>query len=294
VDEPLSPPDPRLAIGERVRAARESRGVSLRRLAAQLGVSPATLSAVETGQTGLSAVRLARVAELLDVPVGQLLVRAPQAPAEALSPATGRLDPDWREFGPLVLEPSLAGALAAFLELGYAGATMRDIGRRAGLSVPGLYHHHASKQDLLVALLDLTMDDLLARSRAARAEGRDPVERFTLLVECLALFHTHRRDLGFIGASEMRSLEPAARARVAAARTEQQRMVDDEVVRGCGDGVFATRRPREAARAVVTMCTALPQWFSLDGPASPEQVAAEYVEFALDVVRHRPRGVQAH
>lgn len=284
MDEPLSPPDPRLAIGERVRAARESRGVSLRRLAAQLGVSPATLSAVETGQTGLSAVRLARVAELLDVPVGQLLVRAPQAPAEALSPATGRLDPDWREFGPLVLEPSLAGALAAFLELGYAGATMRDIGRRAGLSVPGLYHHHASKQELLVALLDLGISDLLERSTAARAEGRDPVERFTVLVECLVLFHTHRREFGVLGASEMRSLLPAARARLTAARRAQQDLVDAEVVQGAADGRFRTEAPQQAARAVVTMCTALSQWWRPGGAASPERVATNYVVFALDVV----------
>ena len=39
----------RRTIGERLRGARESRGVSLRTLAAQLDVSPATLSAVETG-----------------------------------------------------------------------------------------------------------------------------------------------------------------------------------------------------------------------------------------------------
>lgn len=273
----------RRTIGERLRGARESRGMSLRTLAARLEVSPATLSAVETGRTGLTAVRLTRVAELLDVPVEQLLVRtAPLSPTRVPPPGSG-----WRAFGPLVLEPSLAGALAAFVERGYAGATMRDIGIRAGLSVPGLYHHHASKQELLVALLDLTMTDLLARSTAARGEGRDAVERFTLLVECLALFHTHRRELAFIGASEMRSLEPAARQRVAAARTEQQRMVDAEVAAGCRSGAFATPLPKEAARAVVTLCTALPQWFSLDGPATPEQVAGQYVVFALDIVRGR-------
>jgi AcrR family transcriptional regulator len=165
---------------------------------------------------------------------------------------------------------------------------MRAIGERAGLSVPGLYHHHASKQQMLVALLELAMTDLLTRSRAARAEGHDPVERFELLVECLALFHTHRRDLGFIGASEMRSLDPDARARIARQRTEQQRMVDAEVLRGTRDGSFATPRPREAARAVVTLCTGLSQWFSPAGRATPEQVAAEYVQFGLDLVRHRP------
>lgn len=277
--------DPRVELGRRLRAVRQERGVGLRRLAAQLGVSPATLSAVEHGRTGLSAVRLGQIASLLDVPLERLLVRPPPAPA-----ALARVPSSWRDYPPLALEPPLAGALAAFLELGYSGASMRDIGRRAGLSVPGLYHHYPSKQDLLVALLDLTMTDLLTRSRAARAEGGDPVSRFRLLVECLALFHTHRRELGFIGASEMRSLEDPARQRVTAARREQQSMVDEEVLAACSAGSFGTDRPHEASRAVVTMCTALPQWFSPTGPATPEQIAELYVGFALDLVRSAGKG----
>lgn len=286
----VSPPAADVLLAGRVRAARQARGLSLRTLAGQLGVSAATLSEVERGRTGLSAVRLALIAELLDVGVEQLLVRRP---APRLEPAQGRANEagaGWRSYPPLQLEPPLAGALAAFLELGYCGASMRDIGRRAGLSVPGLYHHHPSKQDLLVALLDLTMNDLLARSRAARAQGDGPVERFRLLVECLALFQTHRRELAFIGASEMRSVEPAARARVAVARRDHQRMVDEEVLAGCWAGRFGTDRPAEAARAVVTMCTALPQWFSPDGPATAEQVAKQYVDFALGVVVVRHDG----
>jgi AcrR family transcriptional regulator len=191
----------------------------------------------------------------------------------------------WRAFPPLELTAPLAGALQAFVELGYHGATIRDIARRSGLSVPGVYHHWPSKQHLLVALLDLTLDDLLSRARAARAEGDGPIERFSLLIECLALFHTHRRQLGFIGASEMRSLEEPARSRITAARVEQQRMVDDEVQEGARRGVMRTRMPHEAARAVVTMCTALPQWWSPAGPFSAEATARQYVEFALDLVQ---------
>ena len=275
--EPAPGPDARL--GGRVRQARTARGIGLRDLAARLQVSPGTLSAVEHGRTGLSAVRLARIAALLEVPVGQLLV--PDEPARADPRTAGRT---WRDYPPLVLDPPLAGALAAFLELGYAGASMREIGRHAGLSVPGIYHHYPSKHDLLVALLELAMQDLLARSRAARDEGDGPVSRLRLLVECLALFHTHRRDLGFLGASEMRSLQPAARDRIVAARREQQQMVDEQVAEGCRAGLFGTDWPAEAGRVVVTMCTALPQWFSPAGPTTAEQVAAQYVEFALRVV----------
>ena len=45
------------------------------------------------------------------------------------------------------------------------------------------------------------------RSLAALDEGGDDVvRRLDLLVECLVLFHAHRRDLAFIAVSEIRSL----------------------------------------------------------------------------------------
>jgi len=52
------------------------------------------------------------------------------------------------------------------------------------------------------------MTDLHWRLQRAREDGNDPVERVALVVEALAVFHTRRSDLSFIGASEMRSLEP--------------------------------------------------------------------------------------
>jgi AcrR family transcriptional regulator len=185
------------------------------------------------------------------------------------------------------LGPVLAAALEAFVELGYHGAAIRDIARRSGLSVPGLYHHYESKQAVLTEILDLTMDDLLWRSRAARREGgTDCVIRFALLIECLTLYHTYRRDLAFIGASEMRSLTAGNRERIAGLRHEQQRMVDAEVDQAIAERRFATPHPHEASRAVVTMCTAIPQWYRPKGPLTPEQIADRYVEFALRLMGH--------
>lgn len=284
----------RVELGQRVRELRTARGLTLREVADRLQVSAATISAIENGKTGVSAQRVARLAEELGVPV-QRMFGAPDAeasplravrPAEAASgPESGSSSADWRTFPPLRMDQALRGALSAFLEFGYHGATMRAIAARANISVAGLYHYYASKHEMLVALLDLTMKDLLVRSTAARDQGRDPVERFALLVECLALYHTHRRELGFVGASEMRSLSPEARSSVAAARREMQSLVDHEVDQAVRGGDFRTPRPKEAARAVVTMCTALPQWFRASGPATAEQVAAQYVDFALDLVR---------
>jgi AcrR family transcriptional regulator/DNA-binding XRE family transcriptional regulator len=289
-----SPASP-LEFGRRVRELRSARALTLRALAARLEVSPATMSAIENGKTGVSAQRVARLAEELGVPVqrmfGHAVMEMPSTrdARTSDSPAGAGTRPsptDWRSFRPLELDQALRGALSAFLEYGYHGAPMRTIAERAGISVAGLYHYYPSKHDMLVALLDLTMTDLLERSTAARDEGCNPVERFRLLVECLALYHTHRRELGFVGASEMRSLSADARQRVAAARREVQRMIDDEVEHAVRRGDFRTPRPKEAARAVVTLCTALPQWFRFPGPSTAEEVAAQYVDFALDLVRY--------
>lgn len=266
------------ALGGRLREARRAAGLSLRALAAAVGVSPATWSAVENGRAAPGASRLGAAASVLGVSLDALT-------APGTAPAGPTPAPDWRRFGPLDLPPALRGALAAFVELGYHGASIRDVAARAGLSVPGVYHHHPSKQHLLVALVDLTLDELTDRVGRARAEGDGPVERVSNLVECLALFHTHRRDLGFLGATEMRSLAEPDRTRIVVLRRSVQRTVDEEVVEGCRRGLFATPTPAEAARAVVTLCTALPQWWSPAGPDGPEVIARTYVDLALDLLR---------
>lgn len=264
----------REALGVRLRAARREAGLTLRDVARELGVSTGTWSAVENGLTRITDERLTAAAGLFEADPAALGTSATQA------------HPHWREFPSLKLAPPLVGALDAFVELGYHGASIRDVAQRAGLSVAGVYHHQPSKQHLLVELLDLTMEDLLHRCRTARAEGDGPVERFIKLVECLALYHTHRRELGFLGASEMRSVEQPHRDRIAATRRTVQHMVDDEALEGSRRGLMGTPLPREAARAVVTMCTALPQWWSPGGGrSSPEVVARQYVDFGLDLVR---------
>jgi hypothetical protein len=33
------------------------------------------------------------------------------------------------------------------------------------------------------------------------------------------------------------------------------------------------------------MCTSLPQWYKADGPRTPEEIAAEYVDFSLSLMK---------
>ena len=70
------------ATGQAIRDLRSTRGISLRELARRVGVSPATLSAIETGGTGLSVDRLQAIAAALGTSAAALLAKNPH-PSDA-------------------------------------------------------------------------------------------------------------------------------------------------------------------------------------------------------------------
>lgn len=271
------------SAGECIRRHRLARGLTLREFARKVGVSPATISAIENDKTGITLQRLGELAEALDVSTAELLV-PPSSPQSAKSTGLELGKDNWRVFDPLPIDSVLAAAIKAFLATGYHGANMREVSKYAHMSVSGVYHHYASKQDLLATILDITMADLIWRMERARDEGESTVTRIRLIVEALALFHTRRPELGVIGASEMRSLEPGHYRRIASHRNTVQRMLDDEIREGIASGVVKNRYPGDAGKAIASMCTGLPNWFHTDGRKSPEQIAIEYSEFALKML----------
>jgi AcrR family transcriptional regulator/lambda repressor-like predicted transcriptional regulator len=259
-----------------VRAARLARGISLRGLAADIGVSPATLSAVETGRTPLTVARLQRIAERLDMPAARLL-----RGDVALPGAASGVDPgEWRRYDDLALGAILEAAARLFVRHGFHATSMREVSAAADLSVAGIYHHYTSKQQLLVALMDVTMTEIRWRLLAARDEGSTKAHGFALMVESLALFHAVRGDLAFLGASEMRGITEPELSRITALRDEVQHLLDEQAFLA-----FPGVEVRTPCRAIATMCTSLPSWFRSDGSLSPHQIAKQYADLALKMLQ---------
>ncbi|WP_459980383.1 TetR/AcrR family transcriptional regulator [Nocardioides sp. AN3] len=191
----------------------------------------------------------------------------------------------WRTYEASSLPRVLAAALEAFAEEGYEGTSIRDIGARAGLSVPGLYHHHRSKQEILATLMETVLEDLLARCRSSlESAGDDPSARFDAVVECLLRFHMFRRAEAFVASTELRSLEPENRARCVALRDQVQRLVTDVVEDGRAQGVFTTPYPVDAARAVATLCVGVASWYRADGALGPDELVARHTILLRDLV----------
>jgi transcriptional regulator with XRE-family HTH domain len=69
------------AMGERLRAARLARNLTLRELAQRLGVSPSMISQIETGRASPSVSTLYSIASELDVSLDELLFNDRRPPA---------------------------------------------------------------------------------------------------------------------------------------------------------------------------------------------------------------------
>ncbi|MEB3372149.1 TetR/AcrR family transcriptional regulator [Saccharopolyspora mangrovi] len=195
----------------------------------------------------------------------------------------------WREFGPLALTPILDAALDEFRESGFHGATVRQIARRVGMTVPALYYHHENKEGLLVALLELGTGEVAWRVRAAADEspGR-PREQFVSVVEAVVLHMAYRFRLAAID-SELRYLSPGNRRRYGARRKTVENVLTEVIETGCEDGTFTVTDPAETSRALLGMCQSVARWYHPDGPLSPEELAARYVDIALMTVGAHPR-----
>ncbi len=68
----------------------------------------------------------------------------------------------------------LDAATSLVAERGFHAVGILDIGAAAGVSGSALYRHFANKQELLVAVLDRVIDQLLAGAREVEAMYEDP------------------------------------------------------------------------------------------------------------------------
>lgn len=202
---------------------------------------------------------------------------------------------DWRTYRDPELPPILDAAIVCFAEKGYYGTTTRVLARRAGLSVPGLYHHYRSKQDVLFDLMMVVIEELIERSRSAIAEaGEEPGAQFDALVESLLRFHMFRRLGAVVSTSEIRSLEPANRSAYIARRDEQQRMLDEVIVAGVDCGEFVTQFPADASRAIASLCVGVANWYRADGPLPVEELLHHYLTIASSIVGHNGEATTTH
>lgn len=151
----------------------------------------------------------AEYATLLDSMLQAVVTYTPVAPAESdEQSAEEGFTPQARR------EKLLAVAVPLFAAQGYAGVSMEDIGARAGMAGPSVYHHYAAKQDILYAALVRGDEWLRYDMIRALSEARGPDDALHRLIDSHVDYAAANSALMDILVSEVRNLPQPQRLRI--------------------------------------------------------------------------------
>lgn len=171
-------------------------------------------------------------------------------------------------------------AVAAFNEHGYDATSIGMLAERLGLSKSAIYHHVASKDELLALALDEALDGLEGALRAAEETSGTAAERLALVLREAVLVLADRLPyvtllLRVRGNTEVeraalqrrRAFDHAVAALVAEAR-------DEGALRADAD-------PAVVARLLFGMINSLTEWYDPSGALTPDDLADTIIALAL-------------
>lgn len=121
----------------------------------------------------------------------------------------------------------LEHAAQIFCEKGYEGASMRDLSRASGMSLAGLYHYFASKEELLYLIQKHTFRSIIDNLRERLGASTDPEERVRIFVENHLEYFLANKEAMKVLAHEDETLKDARGSEVRAIKREYYRICFD-------------------------------------------------------------------
>ncbi len=168
---------------------------------------------------------------------------------------------------------------------GYHGTTTRMIANALGVSVPALYYHYGSKQELLVGVMRADIQEAVALLKAAIEPHNDPALALDAAIRSNVQRRFQLRDSRTIHRTEMRFVEPAYRDEIVRYRDEFEHMFVDLVVRCIDAGLtHLTDRPSLLARAALQMMNGISDWYRPGGTLSETEIEDLYVRLVWNLL----------
>lgn len=182
--------------------------------------------------------------------------------------------------------------LKAFSELGFSGATTRQIASLARMSPAALYSHYASKADLLFdishAAHEYALRDL-QREFVVEGTAIDRVRRLaTTFTQYHASFHTATR----IAQYELHSLAPDHFTIIVELRRAIHTIMREAIRLGCVEGDLAVDDLDSTTTFVLSLGIDVARWFRPEGRLSPEEIGAQCSDLVIRMLRRVPTTTQ--
>lgn len=181
----------------------------------------------------------------------------------------------------------LDAAAALFDEFGFHRTPTSAIAARAGTAKATVYHYFRAKHDLLFAIHDEWIDELIAAFRARAGEIDDSVELLHAVFRDLLALIDSRPGHVRVFFECYRELPADLLETARKKRDLYERLVEEALVQGMRDGAVAWQDPRTAAFGLFGMCNWAYQWYRPGGRLHHSEIADQLFAIFRDGVSVR-------
>ncbi len=181
-----------------------------------------------------------------------------------------------------VRDDIVQAATRVFSQRGYHGASMTDIANALGMRKPSLYHHVRKKEDLLFAIHEQMVDELIAQTMTVFSSSSPPEQKLREILRVAMGFVGRHQDGVTVFLAEHRALSGDRWSEIVVKRDFYEQMVRSVIADGASAGTFVAMPPRITAKAILAMANWGYTWFRPDGGLSAEEVGDTMADIALN------------
>jgi TetR/AcrR family transcriptional regulator, cholesterol catabolism regulator len=178
-------------------------------------------------------------------------------------------------------EDILEAAAQVFRKKGFHGASMADIAASVNLQKASLYHHVASKQEILLELLERALTTLADEISKVSEQALPADQKLRQMIRVYLQLLAEYPDLSSVLLFEHRSLDKKAHARHVPHRDHFEALWRDVVNEGRREKIFECPDSGIAVRALMGTMNWTLTWYRPDGGLSINKIADEYADLFL-------------
>jgi TetR/AcrR family transcriptional regulator, cholesterol catabolism regulator len=186
------------------------------------------------------------------------------------------------------LQHILRHSAQIFAELGFEGASMRDISRLTGVSLSGLYYYFESKQKLLYLIQNTTFKFILGRLQLRLDHVYNPEARLRILVRNhVEYFLSHPNEMKVLSHEEG-ALEPPFRDEVSSIKRRYYALAREIFDSLAAEGLAENLNPRIAVLSLFGMMNWVYKWHNSKIDPTAEELSDGIVNIFLRGVLRAP------
>ena len=182
-----------------------------------------------------------------------------------------------------------------FASKGYKGASIRDIAKAAGITIPNIYHYFGNKEGLLLTILEDTTKYVGEQLQRISEMDIDPIARFRLMIKThIVLLEKYQNEAASMYILPDESLSSKGKEITRKYERNFIEIYRKELRTLQSLGYVQCRSVTVCTFNILGIILWRFRWYKPDGPLTLEEVAEEIINFIFHGILHNPTSDAEH